>query len=137
MAEFIRPSGVRVRTAPSLTVDETLEQFAPTGTRRRRVPDVGVPRDGEFAEGGIPPEAVVASLEEDLELIDVIPIMPTIEPTEVSGRRTRGGPPAPGRSPVAFDVDVEEGESAVLLVEQDGVYTWVTTWAQPVVATPG
>jgi len=126
VAEFVRRSGVRVQTAPSLTVAETPEEFAPTGPRRRRARDVGLPGDGEIEEGRIPPEAVVASLEDDLELVDVIPIMPTVEPTEVSGRRTRGGPPAPGRSPVAFDVDVEEGESAVLLVEQDGVYTWVT-----------
>jgi len=125
MAEFVRRSGVRVHTPPTLTVEDFDESGPVRGRRRRPVSDDDVLGLGD-SDGPVPPDAVAASLADEFELVDVIPIAPTVEPTSVSGRRTRGAEPVPGRSPVAFDIDVAEGESAVVLVEQDGVYNWVT-----------
>ncbi|HEX9889019.1 MAG TPA: CHAT domain-containing protein [Nitriliruptorales bacterium] len=130
MADFVRQSGVRIRTGRSLVVSEAVAPPRPPAGRRRRSSVDATAADA------VEPAAVAASLAEALDVVDLFTVVPTVEPTEVSGRRRRGAPAAPGRSSIELDVDVAEDESAVVLVEQDGVYNWVIGTEAPPAAGP-
>ena len=119
MATVRRSTGVR------LDIPETYEIVRPSARRRR-----GAERGA--ASSGLPPaiaaierDDVLAALADELQQVDVIELNPTVAHTDPSGSRPATRGPAPGRSPVHIEVDLGSDESAILLLEQDGVYSWV------------
>ena len=80
--------------------------------------------------------------DQDMEVLDQVEILPTVEPTPPTGRRARGAPAVPPKGTVELSVDLAPGEDAVaivsdslarrffpgedavVLLEQDGVYSW-------------
>lgn len=60
-----------------------------------------------------------------LELVDTIDLDTVAEATRDDGRRRRGAARVASSQAVRFSVEVDENEGAVMLVEQDGIYSWV------------
>lgn len=131
MAIERRASGITVAT------DDTVEPQASLKLRRRRQghwptvvpsgPAAGaVGRRRAAAAAAVPPseeEAIVDALEgQQLDLVDAIPLVPAAP--AAARRRGRGAaPPAAGGS-AEITVPLGADESAVVLVERDGVYEW-------------
>lgn len=86
-----------------------LPSMPPAGAGRRRAAAAAVPAMTEE-------EAVVNAMEgQELELVDAVPL-------SIAGARRRG---AVAALPAAdFGVTLDEGEAAVVLVNQDGMYQW-------------
>ncbi|MDZ7630256.1 MAG: hypothetical protein U5K74_02565 [Gemmatimonadaceae bacterium] len=144
MPAIVRPSGISVDASGGATVEGTVAlrrrrtgQLPPRGAgtpggggrRRRNAPPTAAPLTEE--------EALINAIEDqELELVDAIPLgRAPVAPAR--RRRTRTGtapvePPSPAT--VALDIPLAEGESAVVLLEQNGVYEWHVTGA--VVDTP-
>lgn len=124
MSEIVRPSGVRIRVDDDVVVHDNPEQ-APEASARRRRSRRSMTTAGATTRADAQPSdetaALIAALEQDdMTLVDAI----DLEPSATTPRRRRsGGELAP--SSVALDVPVGEGEEAVLLVEEDGVYRWL------------
>lgn len=127
MALQRRPSGiwVEVRGDAALTPGRPalrrarlgeLRPPAPAGAGRRRAAAAQAPLTEE--------EAVVNALEaQDLELLDAIPVTPTAAPAAARRGRSRAGAPA-AAAEIELAVPISDNESAVVLLEQDGVYEW-------------
>lgn len=124
MEQVTRASGVVVQVPEGLAVTDATPR--PAGRRRggaprRAIVDAPPPRhDGDELS------AVVAGLEaDDMTVLDIIPLGTTVERTAPTGRRRRGAAPPPAApGDTALTVPLEPGEDAVVLVEQDGLYTW-------------
>jgi hypothetical protein len=127
-----RASGITVETYGDVTPQ------APLKLRRRRTgtwpPAAAAGGPGRRRAAGPAPaplseeEAIIDAFEgQQLDLVDAIPlaVAPPAAPGAPgsAGRRRRGGVPA---SPAAAELTVPLGpdESAVVLVERDGVYEW-------------
>ena len=109
------PSGVRVSVPETFTLETE-----PTRRGPRDLPSGPVPI------GAAPGPDMAAALEAaDFEVVDRVELTPTSEATSVTGVRRRSAPAIPAEQPVEVSVDVPPGEEAVVLVEQDGVYSWV------------
>lgn len=116
MAMMERGSGLRIRMPAGFTASSTL------GVLRQRLRQRRPPRlrtDPEAGGSGSENAALLKALaEQGLELLDAV----ELGPGEGFRRRQR----KPDREEIAFQVRVEEGEEALLLVEQDGLYSWVS-----------
>ena len=125
MPTTTRSSGVRV------TVPETLSVAAePRARRGRRAPIATTAADPNLTR--VTNDDVISALSNRLQLLDAITVSPTGTPAQPDGRR-RGAPDAVrGAQRVEFTVDLDPEEMAVVLVEQDGLYSW----AQGETATP-
>ena len=91
------------------------------GERRRRGPSLP---DGPISlepTEGLGVDVIGAGF----ELVDTVVLEPTLEPTAPTGVRRRSAPAVPDSQVVSLSVDTAPGEEAVVLVEQDGVYSWV------------
>lgn len=118
--------GSRV-TAPE-TFDIVQPVPPPRDTRRqdpiRTTRPVPLPQPG--GGGDDLNAALLESLSgQDLSLADTVELQPRFDPTPPSGRRSATAHPIPPVQTARVDVDVSSSEGAVVLVEQDGVYTWV------------
>lgn len=131
MPTTLRPSGITVETHGATAVRPAvplrrrrLGQLAPdrdAPSRRRRSPQASIAPMTEQ-------EAIVDSLEaQQLDLVDAVPLIaPAPEPAP-PGRRRRANEArtAPATSDrVDLTVPLGANESAVVLIERDGVYTW-------------
>ncbi|MBS9405455.1 hypothetical protein KG088_17765 [Halomonas sp. TRM85114] len=128
MATVTRSSGIRVITTNTVrVVPEDDPGSGISALRRGR-------RATERPRGPIPltsptdeeDEAtrIFASLTDELELTDIIPLEPTVTPTSAEGTRSRSAESIPATQGVDVDVPLEAGEWAVLLIEQDGIFAW-------------
>lgn len=120
MAISARLSGVRVQYPDTFRITEPTP---PAGARRRAAGDPLLATDpGEQAAEH---DALLAALAgQGMQHVDTIPLAPTVAPTDRTGRRARGAPAVAARQSVELDVDLAEDEAAVVLVEQDGLYSW-------------
>lgn len=112
MPTILRPSGI--------TVDTHGETTVVSGPARRRSGTAGVPANTEQ-------QAILDSLEaQQLDLVDTIPLV-AAAPPDRPRRRRAGDDARPAPAPpdlVDLTVPLGANESAVVLVERDGVYTW-------------
>lgn len=115
MAMMERGSGLRIRMPAGFTVSSTLGAIRQR-LRQRRPPRLRT--DPEAGGSGSENAALLKALaEQELELLDAV----ELGPGELFRRRQR----KPDREDVTFQVPVEEGEEGLLLMEQDGLYSWV------------
>ena len=70
-------------------------------------------------------DSVVDVIGAGFDLVDTVVLEPTLEPTAPTGVRRRSAPSVPDSQVVSLSVDTAPGEEAVVLVEQNGVYSWV------------
>lgn len=145
MATQRRASGVTLDTRGAATVLPALRirrmptgalAAAPAGGKgRRRAPAAPAPVMSEE-------EAVVNAMQEQqLDLLDAIPLSFTAPAAPAAGRRRAGaGAAPPPQAEVELAVPLREGELAVVLVDQGGVYEWKLSGAERAVeaapATP-
>jgi hypothetical protein len=135
-----RTSGITIEASGEVAAG------APLKLRRSGSKDApatrGAPRRRGAAMAVVPlseEEAIVAAFgEQQLDLVEAIPL----EAPALAGPRTRGGAPR-GVGPhgdVRIHVPVRSDETAVVLVERDGVYEWLldgTEGAAPAAPPPG
>ena len=134
-----RPSGITVESDVGIAAPPELKlrrrrlgnwpetrPAAATGApgRRRGAPAAALPTEEE---------AIVDALEgQHLELVDAIPLA-----APAVGSRRRGGAGAPaGPARASISVPLANDESAVVLVERDGVYEWNVIGAAAPAPTP-
>lgn len=150
MPTTIRRSGITVETRGGATATGSVAlrrrragslpprgaAAAPTSARGRRRTGEAAPQPGPLSEE----EALINAIEDqDLELVDAVPLggAPSL-PAPSSRRRTTRTAGSESGEPAAVDLNIPlaAGESAVVLVEQDGVYEWHVTGAITELATP-
>ena len=108
MAQVDRSSGIRVEIPDDITVSEV------TVAARR-----GTRRGGPEPIAGPLPDIAAALSAADFTVADTFELAPA--PGQ-AGRRRRGGGTATGLASIS--VDVTPGGSAVVLVEEDGYFSW-------------
>lgn len=135
----VRPSGISVNTRGGATVEGSVK------LRRRRTGELPVRDTTPASVSGkrvrrstvsatplTEEEALINAIEDqDLDLVDAVPLGSAPVAPAASSRRRRtsntGAPAVPaGEAAVDLDVPLTTGESAVVLVEQNGVYEWHT-----------
>jgi hypothetical protein len=136
MLEVTRPSGIRVRYDEDAFV--LAEPPAPVrGVRRPRAgrPMGPIPMPATPTEESAEVRGILDALAgADLSLVEPLEWQPRLEATPPTGRR-RAGAPAVAPQTTSVEIDINEDEQAVMLLEQDGFYSWVLPSAtQP--ATP-
>ncbi|WP_306534706.1 CHAT domain-containing protein [Geobacter sp.] len=124
METLVRNSGVRV------TIPSTYEVSAPRfsrghqGTRGPR-PMGPVPLGPNAETTSEMTKALKKALTAlDLTIVDTVVLSPTQEPATADGKRRAAPTTVPEVQPVSVEVDLGPDENAVLLLEQDGVYSW-------------
>ena len=121
MADITRPNGLRIIFPEDYTMVPLVmaPSLGESGIQRLR--------SGRLPTEAILPEEVaeiVGAMERQaMELVDAIELTPPLESRSGGGRRAV--PSAPEAQSISFDIRVEQSEEAVVLVEQDGVYSWV------------
>ena len=136
MTTTTRPSGIRVELRGAAEAGAALRP------RRGTVaaPAAGARRRGAAAAPLAEEEAIVAALEaQELDLVDAIPLTPGAAAPAAAARRRRGpsaAPAAAAAGEVGLEVPLGADESAVLLVERDGVYEWRFADAAAAAAAP-
>ncbi len=115
MARADLPSGVHIDAPETVRVST---QDSDRGSVD--LPTGPVPID---VTGG--PDLGAALAASDFEVVDRVVLTPTLEETPSSGVRRRSAPTVAGEQSVEISLDTPPGQDAVVLVEQDGVYSWV------------
>lgn len=110
MPQIERASGIMIEFPDELTVSE------PPHVRRRRG---GMPEPGSVT-GESSDDLADALASSGFEVVDSFDVEPA--PMPPTRRRAPGEPGTSG--PTAVNVEVSESESAVLLVEEDGYFSW-------------
>jgi hypothetical protein len=87
--------------------------------RRRARGPVTVPDGGGVGQAALDAALLTALTSQELELVDTIPIEPDPNAPQRLGRARRAD------RTFTIDVDIAPHEDAVLLLEQDGMYSWV------------
>lgn len=133
-----RGSGLILTLPDTYEVSEVLPtERAPARRAGRRLPAGPVPMPKVKTTETDENAAVVAALApQDMELVDTVDLQPTREATPPSGQRRAGAPQVPSEQSLKLEIDLRAGEDAVVLVEQEGVYSWVAAAAREDVAAP-
>lgn len=141
MPELTRSSGLKI-IAP--------ESFDISGDNNTAAPNAGPPRGGTPPRGGrrfgpIPmptataaatpsspageTDALVAAFaSQEMKLVDTVELLPRPGETAApagGGTRSRSPRAVPETQRATLELDLSPGEDAVVLVEQEGVYSWV------------
>jgi CHAT domain/Ternary complex associated domain 7 len=127
MPAVTRHSGLRVDVPGAFEIVDL--PSAPVGPRaRRRAGPAGrLPR----TEPGSPDDVLLRALaDQDLEVYDDV----GLQPRPVARRRAPGPPSGP--QVATFELEMEAHEQAVLLTEQDGLYTWHFPAGEAQLASP-
>lgn len=108
----------------TVTVPDTLH-IAPEPRRRRgerQAETITTAQEDSLTR--IRNDDVIAAVRDQLELVDAVSMIPTVTPATPAGMR-RGAPERVRATQLAeISVDLEPNELAVVLVEQDGLYSW-------------
>lgn len=111
-----RATGVEVTFPETMAVsDERPPRGQTRAFRKFAPPEVPAPMIDDLLS------ALAAA---EMELMDTVPLHTLEEPTSSSGRRSRSAARVPASQEVSFLAPVEEGQAAVAIVEQDGLYSW-------------
>ena len=113
---------VRVTVPDSFVVADTPpagDGPAESHDRRRARGPVTVPDGGAAGQAALDAALLTALNSQELELVDTIPIEPDPNAPQRLGRARRAD------RTFTIDVDIAPHEDAVLLLEQDGMYSWV------------
>jgi len=129
MPEITRPSGLRIVAPETFDIVTDATAAAP---RSRRPGSDSAPARSRFRPIPMPAaaspagetDALVAALEsQEMHLVDAVELQPRLEPTPSDGTRRRGASAMPATQTARLELDLPPGEEAVVLVEQEGVYS--------------
>ena len=121
MAIITRPSGVRVTTDDAIAVETAIAE-TPGRARRRAERLFGpTPMPGAAAlDGSERADLIEALRAQEMEVLDEVELKPT-----PAAPPTVRGAPAPVQTGTAnLELDLGPEDGAVLLLEQDGLYSW-------------
>ena len=121
MPTITRNSGLRITVPPTHKITDIV---IPTTQHRRARAFGSTPLPADPVSAELANEAVIEALQEqEMELIDKVEIAPV--PAPPAGRRRRPtAPTAPTQDIAEIEVDLAPHEDAVVLLEQDGMYSW-------------
>ena len=121
MPTITRNSGLRI-TVP--TTHEVSDIVIPTAQRRRKRAFGSTPLPADAISAELANEAVIEALQDqDMELVDRVEIAPV--PMAPAGRKRRPRKSASTTQGLAeIQVELAPHEDAVLLLEQEGMYSW-------------
>jgi hypothetical protein len=122
MKAIHRASGLEIKTPSTYSVADLSESIE---SRRRGAPSrvfgpVALPHDQEIA-GGIDDAVASAFSGQDMQLVDQIELRPK---PKARNRKSPDKSSSPVDNTIELALPVEPQEDAVLLLEQDGVYSW-------------
>ncbi len=126
MREAIRPSGIRVRYNEDAFM---LAELVPPakGPRRGRPgrPTGPIPMPAKPTEDSEEIRNIMEALAgSELNLVESVELQPNIEATPPSGIRRPRAPSVSSQN-ISVDIETDENEQSVMLLEQDGFYSWV------------
>jgi hypothetical protein len=125
MPTFSRSSGVRVTTSNAIAVGEisTDASMPRRGRSRRLFSPVPMPgaAEGADVEGA---DLLSALAAQEITIVDEVQLQPSLE--AVPPTRRRGGGPSEAES-ATIELDLAADEEAMVLLEQDGFYSWHLT----------
>ena len=137
MAEITRAGGrLRLTVPDSLRVAPEATPTSPAASTGSRTPPVGrrrgasaVPLPPDATTSAPPDDPLIAALaQQELELLDRVELEPATHATPTTGDRrsldAAEGSASPSEAVTEFEVDLDPHEDAVLLLEQDGMYSW-------------
>jgi hypothetical protein len=113
-AAIFRPNGVKVELPETLMLGKSVPALLGSQRKGRRSAQV----TGETYE------LLEALREQGLQLVDAIAVAPVHPQTPASGKRAPAATPIPPENAIAMTVDLTPVHDAVVLLEQDGVYSW-------------
>jgi hypothetical protein len=73
---------------------------------------------------------------QEMEVLDTLELGPRVEPTPLSGHRSPGAAAIPQEQILTFELELESHEAAAILLEQDGVLSWVFAHGEEPLAAP-
>ncbi len=142
MPTIVRPSGLTVTAPETYRVEaaddptpETPPRRSPRGRGRVSgpVPMPSGPQGGSDEAGAL----LDALRQQDFVVVDRVNLQPRLEPTPRDGRRRGTATPIPAQQDAQVQLTVAADEDAVLLVEQDGVFSWnLPSASQPLPPAP-
>lgn len=117
-----RPNGVRVITSDALVVTESApESSMPRRGRSARLfGPTPIPGAASDAMGSERADLLAAFAAQDMTIVDEVELQPT--PAAAALTRGAGGPRQ--TQTATLEVDLGTNEESVILVEQDGLYSW-------------
>ena len=113
MDTITSPSGLRIHFPSTYRISRYGPRLPSRGARLR-----------QKGSGRETDTLIDALTSQQMDLIDMVELEPVQEPTAASGRRRHGTPKVPDRQEVSFELTVAANENAVLVLEQDGMYSW-------------
>lgn len=123
MTTINRASGLRITVPPSYSV---AEPAAPAGPQRRATRGRAfgpVPLPADPVARATANDAVVAAFgNQEMQLVDQVELAPA--PAASVTTRRHGARAAPANNTAEFALTVAPYEDAVVLLEQDGMYSW-------------
>ena len=120
MKQIIRPTGIGVEIPSAYDITDVAPGFRRGGSAFA----------GTRPEPGVITDVLIEALREhELVLMDEIPVTPSATPAPDRGVRRRGA--AEEKMSSRITVPLAEEDEAIVLLEQDGAYSWVFPQDQP------
>lgn len=121
MPTVTRPSGLVITIPDTYTVASSERAIRRSGLSRPTV----IPLSSETQETMAEINPLLQAMQrQDMELLDHVELEPTMESTAASGTRRTGAPAIPQKQQAELAVDTADDEQAVVLLQQDGMYSW-------------
>jgi len=130
MSTVTRASGLTIVVPDTYRVEEPGSDTPPTevpsrGPGRGRVSGPVPMPTAPTGTGGSDSDALISALQDQgFTVVDRVELQPQLEPTPPDGQRRSIGAPIAARQDAEVEIAVGADEDAVLLVEQDGMYSW-------------
>jgi hypothetical protein len=132
MPNIIRPSGLRISLPDTYSHSTAVIDLAssPPMVKRRLESELGMQQLDSTTlssrEFHFESAAILQALEkQEMQLVDAVEFEPKLESTPMTGRRRLSAPSVPEKQSATLEIDVQPSEDAAVLLEQDGLYSWV------------
>jgi hypothetical protein len=123
MSIVTRPSGLRISLPSTHLITE--QAITSPSQRRSARPFGPVSLTLQAEPNAVEQGAIIAALERGgMQLLDRFDLQPTSASSRAIGPDSRGGGTEAANPEAKFSIDLAAHEDAVLLLEQDGFYTW-------------
>lgn len=136
MPDITRSSGLRIIVPDTYRAVDTAASVQPGRRVRRSRPTGPVPLPGRSPRGAEENDSLLGAFaSQDMQLVDTVELEPTAEPTPGAGPRRTGARAIPAQQLAHLEMDLASHEDAVVLLEQDGMYSWTFATSTEVVPT--
>lgn len=136
-----RPSGLQVTIPDTFAEPEDSAPGAATSGWRSFDDDDLLSSDLLSVSSRVDAELLKALSGQHMQIVDDLTVPPALAATPLDGRRGADLPPVPDLQEIEIDLPITEGEQAIVLLEQDGLYSWhfpsERTTIAPAIPIPG